>query len=168
MSTPTIPISSLTPFSEVVAKSRYDADVAELNERLTRQQADMLDTIVQLRAELTTWQSEAARYSAEREHNANMAGMWQSMAGRLATAAQGYNTTEIEYREWQHGMRDALAAYESVKSGNLPDPLAEAVKRMEAVTTDDLCLKFKSSSTLGEMAEQVRARLIAAAKGEQP
>ena len=35
------------------SKAKHAADVAELNERLTQQHADMLDTIVQLRAELT-------------------------------------------------------------------------------------------------------------------
>jgi len=38
-------------------KASHAADVAELNERLTKQHADMLDTIVQLRRQLTNIQS---------------------------------------------------------------------------------------------------------------
>lgn len=73
-----------------------------------------------LKWELDELRSDLTRYSAEREHNANMAGMWQAMAEKLATAAQGYDTTAVEYREWQHAMRDALAAYESAKKGEQP------------------------------------------------
>ena len=67
--------------------------------------------------------------------------------------------------EWTEA---ALAAYESAKSGNLPDPLSEAVKRMEEVPEDDLCSKLTSSTKFGDFANQVRTRLIQAAKGGQP
>jgi len=70
-------------------------------------------------------------------------------------------------------------AYESAKSGNLPDPLAEAVKRMEAVPTEELEDVYFDSTSMGCEGVQlpddhdhglarIRARLIQAAKGEQP
>jgi len=94
-------------------QAKYTDDVAELNERLTKQQSDMLDTIVGLRSELT-------RYSAEREHNANMAGMWQDLAERLAEALNHCgHAAYCESVMWfpgkcTCGKADALAAYESV------------------------------------------------------
>ena len=69
-------------------KSSHAADVAELNERLTKQQADMLDTIVKLRADLTRW---------------------QSMAERLATTG-GWSA------EPDSSWNEALAAYEAATS----------------------------------------------------
>ena len=110
---------------ELIHKEEHDAVVRELNERLTKQQADMLDTIIGLRTQLA--------------------------AIKTAAANAGFS-------EW---LRKALAAYESAKSGNLPDPLAEAVKRMEEV-------QLALSPVDYVDVESVRARLISAAKGEQP
>jgi len=70
-------------------------------------------------------------------------------------------------------------AYESTKTGNLPDPLAEAVKRMEEVPTEELEDVYFDSTSMGCEGVQlpddhdhglarIRARLIQAAKGEQP
>lgn len=105
---------------ELVSKDEHDAVVRELNERLTKQQADMLDTIVNIRAELTSWQSMASQYSAEREHNANMAGMWQSLAEGLATAHKKIAKEAI----WPDTMRmrsiEDLTAYDSAKKGEQP------------------------------------------------
>lgn len=56
-----------------------------------------------------------------------------------------------------------LAAYESTKSGNLPDTLAEAVKRMEAVTDGAIEAAYWDT---GSWTRNVRACLIQAAKGE--
>ena len=102
------------------SKAMHAADVSELNARLTQQQSDMLDTIVQLRAEFTSWQLMAAQYSAEREHNANMAGMWQALAERLAMTHKKIVNKAI----WPDKMRmcsiEALAAYESAKKGEHP------------------------------------------------
>ena len=66
--------------------------------------------------------------------------------------------------EWAES---ALAAYESTKSSNLPDPLAEAVKRMESVSANELERIYFATACKHDM-EAVRARLIQAAKGEQP
>ena len=116
----TIPYTTPEGLIHLVRKDEHDAVVRELNERLTQQQADMLDTIVQLRAELTSWQSMAAQYSADREHNANMAGMWQAMAERLATAHKEIANEAI----WPDTMRmrsiKALADYESAAKGEQP------------------------------------------------
>lgn len=139
---------------ELIRKDEHDAVVAELNERLTKQQADMLDTIVDLRADLT-------RYSAEREHNAMQALMWQSIAEKLANAG-GWSA------EPDSSWDSALADYESAKSGNLPDPLAEAVKRMEAVPLVEFARVTHEAKTVNGEYEAIRTRLISAAKGEQP
>ncbi len=62
----------------------------------------------------------------------------------------------------------ALAAYEAAKSGSLPDPLAEAVKRMEAVPAFELqeyCGGFGQTFIVPkEQIDYIRARLIQAAK----
>lgn len=75
-------------------KAKYTADVAELNERLTKQHADMLDTIVKLRADLTRW---------------------QSMAERLATTG-GWSA------EPDSSWNEALAAYESAATATTGKP----------------------------------------------
>ncbi len=88
-------------------KAKYTADVAELNERLTKQQSDMLDTIVKLRAELTRW---------------------EALAGQMAEALDDCNTKLVGW----HGLYPsqvcaddeaafqsadkALAAYEAATS----------------------------------------------------
>lgn len=129
------------------------------------------ESIIEL-VEKAQYDADVSQYSAEREHNAMQALMWQSVAESLASAAQGHDTTAIEYREWQHRMREALDAYESAKSGNPPDPLAEAVKRMEAVPKDEILeiwmTRTRLEWTFDDAMENVRARLISAAKGEQP
>jgi hypothetical protein len=83
---------------------------------------------------------------------------WQALAGQLAEA--------LTFWDVNH---PAFAAYEAAKAGSLPDPLAEAVKRMEAVPMDEMCNGFAamdlSWATLGEMVGAVRARLIQAAQG---
>lgn len=60
--------------------------------------------------------------------------------------------------------RQALAAYESAKSGNLPDPLAEAVKRMERVPIHKLRAAYNERA----MVTDVALLLISVAKGERP
>jgi len=143
--------------------NQLHSDIRELNERLTKQQADMLDTIVQLRLELTRWQSLA-----------------ESLASALESSAKLYENPEppsmheLSMRAYDMRCiaRTALAAYNSAKSGNLPDPLAEAVKRMEEVSKDEILeiwmTRTRLEWTFDDAMENVRARLISAAKGEQP
>ena len=175
--------------------NQLHSDVRELNERLTKQQSDMLDTIVQLRAELTNTHSildgdeskiirnakdgypegrearvltlaervkslciyaaDWKRWTEEKEVELTR---WQSLAERLATTG-GWSA------EPDSSWDAALAAYESAKSGNLPDPLAEAVKRMEKLRFGEIEAAYWQS---GLGLENVRALLISAAKGEQP
>lgn len=79
-------------------------------------------------------------------------------------------------QEWEDEAESAidaydttLAAYESAKSGDLPDPLAEAVKRMEAVNVIEWKIAWENAfDTQDELLLELRARLIQAAKGEQP
>ena len=180
---------------QLVRKDEHDAIVQELNERLTKQQADMLDTIVQLRAELTNTHSildgdeskiirnakdgypegrearvltlaervkslciyaaDWKRWTEEKEVELTR---WQSLAERLATTG-GWSA------EPDSSWDAALAAYNSAKKGNLPDPLAEAVKRMEKLRFGEIEAAYWQS---GLGLENVRALLISAAKGEQP
>ena len=99
----TYPYTENGEIIDLVRKDEHDAVVQELNERLTKQQADMLDTIVERQLEITRW---------------------QSLAERLATAIQ-----ERDY--WAHTMhpaevqteealKEALAAYESAAKGEQP------------------------------------------------
>jgi len=92
---------------------------------------------------------------------------WQSLAERLAKSIGGlspiYGTTPAQDQ--------ALAAYESAKISNLPDTLVEAVKRMEAVPCEELNKAYWNSGQVANSewgCDRVRARLISAAKGEQP
>ena len=164
------------------SKAKHGADVAELNERLTQQQADMLDTIVKLRAELTSWQAMAERLATTLKDCKNRA-MDKSIETHADDHAKGCIDDIWEWAE------QALAAYESARKGELPEvklwcsycgahgyhtsgscpqiALAEAVKRMEAVPYADLSDELVTVEVAQHL-DRVRARLIAAAKGEQP
>lgn len=134
-------------------KDKLRADIAELIERLRERTESHLaasardvQTIQQQSIELTRW---------------------QVLAGQLAEALILFQEPGASIKLGV--LRQALAAYESAKSGSLPDPLAEAVKRMEAVPAE--LLSFIIVSTTGNFeasAEAIRTRLISAAKGEQP
>jgi hypothetical protein len=88
-----------------------------------------VQTIQQQAVELTKWQAEAARLSAEREHNANMAGMWQALAEGLAGAlsaihrplgdetADSGNPCTCPTPPQGRAITAALAAYEAAKAG---------------------------------------------------
>lgn len=206
--------------------NQLHSDVRELNERLTKQQSDMLDTIVQLRAELTNTHSildgdeskiirnakdgypegrearvltlaervkslciyaaDWKRWTEEKEVELTR---WQSLAESLATALDNLShdcrnyAKDIQKIRWGYdgdggaklsaeqieeccdAANPALAAYNSAKKGNLPDPLAEAVKRMEEVTDGAIEAAYWES---GGWVGNIRALLISAAKGEQP
>lgn len=132
-------------------------------------------------AAVAKWQAEASRLSAEREHNANMAGMWQAVAGQLAEELKCCKNRAMDKSIETHAddhakgciddiwewSENALAAYESAKSGNPPDPLVEAVKRMEAVAFEEMDAAFLSTLEYRASIERIRACLIQAAKGEQ-
>lgn len=168
----TIPYTTPDGIIDLVRKDDHDAVVAELIDRLREARESHLhasardvQTIQRQAVELSKWQALA-----------------ETMAGECSTIAFGdiFDDTMRKYA------KQALAAYESAKSGSLPDPLAEAVKRMEAVSLnslleiyreeiDDALHSFEdldealSSDKVVEIAIQaVRARLIQAAKGEHP
>lgn len=65
-------------------------------------------------------------------------------------------------------VRSALSAYESANLEPVANPIDEAVKRMEAVPVSHLRNLHTNSRTISDGVEAVRARLIQAAKGEQP
>ena len=137
---------------ELVRKDEHDAAVDEVYNELTEQLASF-------RAELTRW---------------------QSLAERLATALDDCNTKLVGWHGLypsQVGSDDeatfqagdkALTTYESAKSGNLPDPLDEAVKRMEEVPVSAMFDNSELPFVDPVIVSTIRARLIAAAKGEQP
>ena len=103
------------------------ADNAELLARLQdRTQSHLVasardvQTIQQQAVELAKWQAEAARLSAEREHNANMAGMWQALAEGLADALyciSAHDGPGFPYGTCCNIAGQALAAYEAAKAG---------------------------------------------------
>lgn len=171
---------------ELVRKDEHDAVVRELNERLTKQQADMLDTIVQLRAELTSWQAMAERLATALN---NLIDDCKTHSKDIQNIRWGYDgdggatLSSEQIEECCDAAKLVLAAYESATKGELPEvklwcsycgvhgyhtsgscpqiALAEAVKRMEAVQLAPLPVDYVD-------VESVRAHLISAAKGEQP
>lgn len=145
--------------------------------------------------EKAQYDADVSQYSAELEHNAMQALMWQSIAENLATALDNLShdchnhAKDIQKIRWGYdgdcgaklsaeqieeccdAANPALAAYESAKSGTFTDPLAEAVKRMEEVSHDKLLTVFENAEANEGWdggIEAVRARLSSAAKGEQP
>ncbi len=92
---------------ELVRKNEHDAVVRELNERLTKQQSNMLDTIVQRQLEITKWQS-----------------MAESLATALKTCQDFIEDAHIIEAQWGwEPVKEAektLAAYESAKKGEQP------------------------------------------------
>ena len=183
--------------------NQLHSDVRELNERLTKQQSDMLDTIVQLRAELTNTHSildgdeskiirnakdgypegrearvltlaervkslciYAADWKRWTEEKEVELARWQTLAESLATDLKHMSTIPEYDQDDAHRLRNlAKNVDESAKAGNLPDPLAEAVKRMEKLRFGEIEAAYWQS---GLGLENVRALLISAAKGEQP
>ena len=162
------------------------ADIQELN--ATKDEHDKaLELLREIRDDQVNAQDEADKFL--RDHQPSELSKlrveltrWQLLAERLATALDDCNTKLVGWHGLypsQVGSDDeatfqagdkALAAYESAKSGNLPDPLDEAVKRMEAVPITTLIdAYFTASDSCDDVAfNAIRARLISAAKGEQP
>lgn len=82
-------------------------------------------------SKLSEWQAEAARLSAEREHNANLAGMWQALAEGLAGALKDCKNRAMDKSIETHAddhakgcvddiwewAESALAAYEAATAG---------------------------------------------------
>jgi len=164
---------------ELVEKSQYDAVVSELEQEV-RDNTDLRQRSHEKSVEITKLHADLSRYSAEREHNGMQARLLPSLAERLANEIDCLNHViglnplagnKLAMQESFDSARKALAAYESAKSGNLTDPLAEAVKRMEEVLIRDLGLVYLKGGA-GHYTDEgigfLRARLISAAKGEQP
>lgn len=115
-----------------------------------------LEDYDELRADLARWQALAGQ----------LAQPLKSITWRSAVCNSGFRNLTEENSE---AAIAALAAYESAKAGSLPDPLAEAVKRMEAVSKMPSVRVFATlNKTLAEAFDDYLARLIQAAKGEQP
>lgn len=130
---------------ELVRKDEHDAAVDEVYNELTEQLASF-------RAELTRWQSLAERLATVLTRCDNL------LSGEMPFRRHSPIWQVLNGIEIYDSIKPALAAY---KSGNLPDPLAEAVKRMEAVPISYSPVTYVD-------VEAVRALLIQAAKGEQP
>jgi len=124
----TIPYVHNGELIDLVPKSELDkalADNAELLERLEERTQSHLhasardvQTIQQQAVELAKWQAEASLLSAEREHNANMADLWRSVADGLARRLNLWHNAAGNRCNIQDA--DALAAYESYKKGEQP------------------------------------------------
>lgn len=169
---------ALTKHDAVVSElEREVAENTDLRQRLYERAVE-LSKIKQERVEL--WQEIAAAkhgdsgYAVLQERHEQEISKWQALAEMLAGYLKmidvypaDFTSPELFYWNAKNKALIALAAYESAKSGNLPDPLAEAVKRMEAVTWEELDKSYHPSRPSDEFYEDIKARLIQAAKGEQ-
>ena len=158
--------------------NQLHSDIQELN--ATKDEHDKaLELLREIRDDQVNAQDEADKFL--RDHQPSELSKlrveltrWQSLAERLAEAL--IDISAHDGPGFPHGTccniaGQALAAYESAKSGNLPDPLAEAVKRMEAVPCEELNKAYWNSGQVANSewgCDRVRTRLISAAKGEQP
>ena len=167
--------------------NQLHSDIQELN--ATKDEHDKaLELLREIRDDQVNAQDEADKFL--RDHQPSELSKlrveltrWQSLAESLATVltrCDNLLSGEMTFRRhspiWQvlngieiyDSIKPALAAY---KSGNLPDPLAEAVKRMEAVPCEELNKAYWNSGQVANSewgCDRVRTRLISAAKGEQP
>lgn len=109
----TYPYTTDDGIIQLVRKDDHAAVVQELNERLTKQQADRLDTIVQLRAELTRWQSLAERLT--------FALGWHHQWRKSDQKKEAYSAKEgYDESACCNSTKKALAAYESAAKGEQP------------------------------------------------
>ena len=157
---------------DLVRKDEHDAVVRELNERLSdftqshlHASARNVQTIQRQAVDLAKWQTMAELLKTALTDCKNRA-MDKTIEMHPDDNAKGCVDDVLEWAE------TALAAYDAAKAGNLPDPLDEAVKRMEAVQMDELDEIWFARTGLewifDDAMERIRARLILAAKGEQP
>ena len=91
---------------ELVRKDEHDAVVRELNERLTKQQSDMLDTIVQLRAELTNTHSILDGDESKIIRNAKD-GYPEGREARVLTLAERVKSLCIYAADWKRWCEEA-------------------------------------------------------------
>ena len=78
--------------------------------------------------------------------------------------------TDDEVNDAYHTSLEALAAYESANFAPVANAIDEAIKRMKAVPVQELHKVWDDAPGGSSLVafEAVRARLISAAKGEQP
>ena len=142
----TYPYTTDEGIIELVSKDEYDTIVVELLSRLEERTQSHIHASAR---DVQTIQRQSV------------------LLGRLASALKAIawikETGQRDYSWTGETAFESLAAYESAKSGNLPDPLVEAVKRMEAVTDGAIEAAYWDT---GSWTRNVRACLIQAAKGE--
>jgi hypothetical protein len=94
----------------------------------------------------------------------------ERLAGALKEIAWIKETGQRDYSWTGDTAFTALAAYESTNPETIPNPIDEVVKRMEEVPVLELNKIHFDAMDYGNFndIEAVRARLIQAAKGEQP
>ncbi len=154
------------------------ADNAELIDRLREARESHLhasardvQTIQRQSVEIAKWQAMASNMedSLLAIKEAIELVFWSTFDGNeqvAATAETLRNDVSQTMGDAFEKVTNALAAYESAKKGELPDPLAEAVKRMKAVPIEVLYTDYlhHESPKCYDCMEAVRARLIQAAK----
>lgn len=136
---------------ELVRKDEHDEVVAELLERLRERTESHL--------------AASARDVATIQRQAVEITKWQALTETLATALRDISAHDGP--GFPHGTcsdiaDQALDDYDAAKAGNMPDPLDEAVKRMEAVSIDPWVEVPSKHAAL----DGLRNELILAAKGE--
>jgi len=106
-------------------KAKYTADVAELNERLTKQQSDMLDTIVGLRSELTRWQAMAERLATALDNLSHDCTNHSKEIQNIRWGCDGDCGAKLsaeQIEECCDAVNPALAAYEAATSTTTGKP----------------------------------------------
>lgn len=142
---------------ELVRKDEHDAVVRELNERLTKQQSDMLDTIVQLRAELTNTHSILDGDESKIIRNAKD-GYPEGREARVLTLAERVKSLCIYAADWKRWTEEKEV--ELTRWQSLAERLATAHQEIanEAIWPD--AMRMRSLYAL--------AAYESAKKGEQP
>lgn len=108
---------------DLVHKDDHDAVVRELNVRLTKQQADMLDTIVQRQLEVTKWQAMAERLATALDNLSHDCMNHSKDIQKIRWGHDGDCGAKLsaeQIEECCNAANPALAAYESAKKGKQP------------------------------------------------
>ena len=155
-------------FIQLVRKDEHDAEIENWKIVVTVQKQQNDELLERLRERTESHLAASAR---DVQTIQRQSVLLDRLANTLKAIAWIKETGQRDYSWTGETAFQALASYESAKSNNQPDPLAEAVKRMEEVPISQLIEAYcegPGTGGIGEACRQVRARLISAAKGEQP
>lgn len=161
--------------------NQLHSDVRELNERLTKQQSDMLDTIVQLRAELTNTHSILDGDESKIIRNAKD-GYPEGREARVLTLAERVKSLCIyaaDWKRWTEEKEVELTRWQSLAESlataldNLSHDCHNHAKDIIQIRWgyDGDCGSKLSAEQIEECCDAAKPALAAyesAAKGEQP